>query len=181
MIDLQYWNFHRHRAASVIHLNYAVSWSVNLFIYHYFSALPSFLVRNSRTTSISPNGILVFPKMVVGPRGDHYQEGACLAESVTNPPLTDVENHVVEVLFRISVLFRTSECKPHPSLQIFFKDLLSDDMMTLETCRKNFIYHNKCAIIYKTFAQKKKNPRRILPIFYVFFHGINFYYKSVII
>lgn len=117
-----------------------------------FSALPSFLVRNLRTTLISPNGILVFPKMVVGPRGDHYQEGACLAESVTTPPLTDVENHVEEVLFRISVLFLTSECKLHPSLQILFKDSLSDVMMTLETFRENFIYHNNCAIIYNKFA-----------------------------
>lgn len=140
-----------------------------------FSALPSFLVRNSRTTLISPNGILVFPKMVVGPRGDHYQEGACLAESVTTPPLTDVDNHVVEVLFRIIVLFRISECKPRPSLQILFKDSLSDVMMTLDTCRESFIHTNKCAIIYKTFAKKKTNPRRTHPIFYAFFHGINFY------
>lgn len=90
--------------------------------------------------------------MVVGPRGDHYQEGACLAESVTTPPLTDVENHVEEVLFRISVLFLTSECKLHPSLQILFKDSLSDVMMTLETFRENFIYHNNWAIIYNKFA-----------------------------
>lgn len=42
LIDLQYWNFHRHRPASVIHLNYVVSWSVNLFIYHYFFSTPEF-------------------------------------------------------------------------------------------------------------------------------------------
>lgn len=43
----------------------------NQFLQFIFLARPSSLVRNSRTTSISLNGILAFPKMVVGPRGDH--------------------------------------------------------------------------------------------------------------
>lgn len=63
-------------------------------IIYSFSAHPSFPALNSKTTSISQNGVLVFQEMAAGRPGDQLED-VHFAERATTPHQISVENHAM--------------------------------------------------------------------------------------